>query len=172
MLGGDVTGHEQRRDQEGSTFTIRLPAEVPTARASSAPVREAPRAEPGADGGSLVLVVDDDPTVCELIRRTLEKDGYRVAWAHDGREALEMAGRLHPDAITLDVMMPGMDGWSVLGALKSDPGLADIPVVMVTMIDEKRIGYSLGASDYLTKPIDRARLAATLGKYRRSHAGG
>ncbi len=119
-----------------------------------------------------MLVVDDDPTVCELIRRTLEKDAYRVAWAHDGREALEMAKRLHPDAITLDVMMPGMDGWSVLGALKSDPALAEIPVVMVTMIDEKRIGYSLGAADYLTKPIDRSRLLTTLDKYRRTQVGG
>ena len=69
-----------------------------------------------------------------------------------------MARQLRPDAITLDVMMPGMDGWAVLAALKSDPDLADIPVVMVTIVDDKRLGYSLGASDYLTKPIDRSRL--------------
>ena len=170
MLGGDVT--VESTSGTGSTFIIRLPAQAPERPGEFHVVREGPRAEADDGAGSLVLVVDDDPTVCELIRRTLEKDGYRVAWAHDGREALDMAKRLHPDAITLDVMMPGMDGWSVLGALKSDPGLADIPVVMVTMIDEKRIGYSLGASDYLTKPIDRSRLVATIEKYRRMQAGG
>jgi PAS domain S-box-containing protein len=169
MLGGDVT--VSSRPDGGSVFTIRLPADTPE-HPVDLPSEISPSAEPASSRGSLVLVIDDDPIVCDLIRRTLEKDGFRVRWAHDGRTALEMARLERPDAITLDVMMPGMDGWSVLGALKSDPGTAGIPVVMVTMIDERRIGYSLGASDYLTKPIDRSRLLTTLEKYRRDDRGG
>src|SRR5262249_22010798 len=103
-------------------------------------------------------------------RRTLEKEGFRVRLASGGEEGLELARELHPDAITLDVMMPGLDGWAVLSTLKGDPDLASIPVVMLTMLDDKNLGYSLGASDYLTKPIARAELVGVLEKYRR--AGG
>jgi CheY-like chemotaxis protein len=78
-----------------------------------------------------------------------------------------MGSRASADAITLDVMMPGMDGWAVLSALKADPDVADIPVIMLTIVDDKNLGYALGASDYLTKPIDRERLVAVLKKLRR-----
>src|SRR5262245_34169803 len=87
--------------------------------------------------------------------------------ASNGLEGLPLARQIMPDAITLDVMMPGLDGWAVLSSLKADPGLADIPVIMLTMLDDRNLGYTLGASDYLTKPLDRERLAVVLRKYRR-----
>jgi CheY-like chemotaxis protein len=92
----------------------------------------------------------------------LERQGYSVATAANGIEALTRAKEIHPAAITLDVMMPDIDGWTVLAALKGDPGLADIPVILVTIVDEKQRGYTLGATDYLVKPVDRVRLAALL----------
>jgi CheY-like chemotaxis protein len=87
--------------------------------------------------------------------------------AAGGEEGLRLAREVAPDVITLDVLMPGMDGWSVLAALKADAALADVPVVMLTMLDDRNLGYALGAADYLTKPIDRERLVAVLGRYRR-----
>jgi CheY-like chemotaxis protein len=114
-----------------------------------------------------VLVIDDDATVRDLMERFLDKEGFRVVTAAGGQEGLRLAKDLRPDAITLDVMMPAMDGWAVLSALKSDPELSDIPVIMLTILDARNMGYALGASDYLNKPIDRDRLAAVLKKYRR-----
>jgi PAS domain S-box-containing protein len=170
MMGGDV---EVRSEPgRGSEFTVRLPAVAAPTPAPEAGDEPHPEADPGAGGGDLILVIDDDPGVRELVRRTLEKEGFRVRLAAGGEEGLRLARRLRPDAITLDVMMPGMDGWAVLSALKSDPALAETPVVMVTIVDDKNLGYSLGAADYLTKPIDRKRLTAVLAKYRRGPAGG
>jgi CheY-like chemotaxis protein len=105
--------------------------------------------------------------VRDLMQRFLTKEGFRVVTATSGEDGLRRARELRPDAITLDVMMPGMDGWAVLSALKADGDLADIPVVMLTIVDDKNLGYALGAADYLTKPIDRERLVAVLGKHRR-----
>ncbi len=98
--------------------------------------------------------------------RFLGKEGFRVVTASDGDEGLSRARQLRPDLITLDVMMPGLDGWALLAALKADPELADIPVIMLTMADDRNKGFALGASEYLTKPLDRGRLAAILRKYR------
>ena len=116
-------------------------------------------------GRGAVLVIDDDPTVRELLQRSLTKEGIRVVCAAGGEEGLRLARELQPTAITLDVMMPGMDGWAVLTALKADAALADIPVIMLTIVDDKNLGYALGAADYLTKPVDRDRLVAILKKY-------
>ena len=113
-----------------------------------------------------MLVIDDDPAVRDLMQRALGKEGYHVEVAADGRTGLEMAKRLKPAAITLDVMMPSLDGWAVLTALKADPATADIPVVMLTIVDDKNMGFALGAADYFTKPIDWQRLGAVLHKYR------
>ena len=98
-------------------------------------------------------------------RRTLEQAGYRVAVASRAEDGLKLARSVKPDAITLDVMMPGMDGWSVLRTLKADGELMRIPVIMLSMVDDKGMGYSLGAAEYLTKPVDRSRLLPLLEKY-------
>jgi CheY-like chemotaxis protein len=113
-----------------------------------------------------VLVIDDDPAARELLRRTLAKEGFQVETAAGGREGLRRAHELHPDAITLDVLMPDMDGWAVLTALKADSDLADIPIIMLTILDQEDLGYMLGASDYLMKPVDAQRLTSVLQKYR------
>jgi CheY-like chemotaxis protein len=97
----------------------------------------------------------------------LSKEGLRVELAADGKSGLELARQLQPQVITLDVMMPGMDGWAVLRALKADPQTAHIPVIMLTIVDDQHIGFALGAADYFTKPIDWGRLNESLRKYRK-----
>jgi GAF domain-containing protein/CheY-like chemotaxis protein len=162
MMGGDITVASVAG--QGSTFTLRLPALV------GEPAPEAARAveseTPGDAGGGTVLVVDDDEAVRELMQRFLGREGFRVVATARGDEALRLAREVAPDAITLDVMMPGMDGWAVLAALKADAATADIPVIMVTIVDDRNLGYALGAADYLTKPIDRERLVAVLARHR------
>jgi CheY-like chemotaxis protein len=112
------------------------------------------------------MVVDDDATARELISRYLLDAGFQVVSASNGIEALKMAREIRPIAITLDVVMPELDGWTVLSALKGDPELASIPVVMVTITDEKNRAFTLGAAGYLTKPIDRAKLYNLLAPWR------
>jgi CheY-like chemotaxis protein len=113
-----------------------------------------------------VLVVDDDPTARELIAEHLKAEGFSVVTAAGGLEGLKLAKELRPIAITLDVMMPDLDGWSVLAALRQDPELAEIPVIMITILDEHRRGVALGAAGYLTKPIDRERLSRMVSRFR------
>jgi len=164
MMGGSIGVASTAG--EGTTFTVRLPAEVrdPGGRVGAA----AAPAEGGTAG--TVLVIDDDPAARDLLRRMLAREGYRVLEAADGAAGLALARAEHPDVITLDVVMPGLDGWGVLAALKDDPALAAVPVVMVTITDDRNLGFALGASEYLTKPVDRARLAAVLGRHRHSPA--
>jgi signal transduction histidine kinase/CheY-like chemotaxis protein len=166
MMGGDISVSSELG--KGTVFTATLPLQVreEPAAAPEAPV-PAPAAVPAAgDGeGPLILVVDDDPAVVDLLSRNLAKEGYRVRSTSNGRDAVELARALQPRLITLDVMMPSMDGWSVLAALKADLATMRIPVVMVSMVDDKQMGFSLGAADYLTKPVDRERLSAVLAQH-------
>jgi len=167
LMGGEISVESQ--PGKGSTFIVRLPALVPELKTGPTLVRHdetsaVNRPQP-IDALGTILVIDDDPSVRDLMQRFLNKEGFRVETAPTGEAGLQRAREIRPSAITLDVMMPGMDGWAVLTALKAEPDLADIPVVMLTILDNKDIGYALGASDYLTKPIDRGRLVAILRKY-------
>ena len=118
------------------------------------------RAHPIAEAAEapLILVVDDDATVRELVARHLERAGFAVVTASGGQEGLRLVRELRPAAVTLDIMMPDLDGWTVLAAIKGDPALAGIPVVLMSIVDEKNRGYALGAADYLVKPVDRGKL--------------
>jgi signal transduction histidine kinase/DNA-binding response OmpR family regulator len=156
MMGGDVSVNSDVG--KGSTFTLRLPVSADPDGVVATGDEDAP--------SDCILVIDDDPTARELISEQLAAEGFAVATAAGGLDGLKRARELKPLAITLDVMMPDLDGWSVLAALRQDPQLAEIPVIMVTILDEQRRGMALGVAGYLTKPIDRDRLRTAVRRLR------
>ena len=161
MLGGSI--EVASKPGEGSTFTLTLLDQAVAAPAAAGAIAEDSAApDPSA---MTVLVVDDDPTMHDVLTATLAREGYRLLHARDGTEALEILRKSPPDIVTLDVMMPGVDGWSVLGLMKSDPDLEHIPVIMITIVDDRSLGYSMGASEFMTKPIDRTRLVALIRRF-------
>ncbi|HZL55806.1 MAG TPA: response regulator, partial [Bryobacteraceae bacterium] len=148
---------------KGSVFTIALPLKQQSTEVLAAPARSA---QPGAvSSGGTVLIVEDDPVARHLIEHVVKREGFDVVSASDGEAGLRLAHELRPVLITMDVMMPHMDGWALLAAIKADAELKDTPVVMLTMVDDRNLGFTLGASDYLIKPVAREQLLAVLRKY-------
>jgi PAS domain S-box-containing protein len=168
MLGGDIS--VESKPNAGATFTLRLPIDSTPfqVKPAEAPATNGGQSQttPAEEGEDMVLVIDDDPNARALLSRFLIREGFAVRAASDGPTGLKLARSAKPRAILLDVMMPHMDGWAVLSALKADPELADIPVVMETIVHEKGLAFSLGAEDYLTKPIQWPRLKKILDRFR------
>jgi len=191
-MGGDVTVESEAG--RGSTFTMTIQRAMSDGEAAAAapdqendvrsdrlqpvnvrsdrlppvqgPAEAGQTKQPAAaKGARTVLIIDDDPQACEMLSRFLASENLQILVAHSGTEGLDVAKRTHPAVIMLDVVMPGIDGWSTLAALKTDETTADIPVILVTMLDDERKGYALGASDYITKPVNGAHLARIVERY-------
>jgi CheY-like chemotaxis protein/two-component sensor histidine kinase len=167
MMGGDIRVSSQLG--EGSTFTIELPRIVqcdadgsPSSSTTSSPLVDITHHTNTQGIRGTILAIDDNIEALDLIQRSLSRDGYRVVTCSSGEAGLALARSVNPDVITLDVMMPQMNGWQVLAALKADSTLAEIPVVLLSVVENKEIGMALGATDCLTKPIDWNRLDTLL----------
>ena len=169
IMGGDVT--VSSIEGEGTTFTASLVinSKSPQNTEVEAISFDTSFSDNSDEVGTInsehsVLIIDDDPTVRGLMKRQLERDGFGVIIAEDGALGIDMAIKCKPDAIVLDILMPGMDGWSVLRSLKANEETSSIPVIMASILDEKNRGYSLGAADYLSKPVERNRLISSVEK--------
>ncbi|MCH8269458.1 MAG: response regulator, partial [Acidobacteria bacterium] len=148
---------------QGSRFSFTLPREPPFPEA--APETAITPQVGSRRARSLILIVDDEPEARELLKSYLEPEGYETTTASSRREVLEKALALRPDAITLNMLMPGGTGWETLRDLKNTPATADIPVIIVSVVDRKKMGFALGAAEYLLKPVDRVVLIKAIGKH-------
>ncbi len=163
-LHGGTVRAESPGQGRGSTFTVRLPLGGPTIPAAvEAP--STPEAKPQPPVQPLVLVVEDDAEVASALEACLAEAGYRVLLAREGEEALHLAALHRPDVITLDLLLPGRDGWEVMAMLKQDPATRAIPVVVVSVVPKSKAGFAVGAMEYLEKPVNRATLLAAVGRY-------
>jgi CheY-like chemotaxis protein len=162
IMGGDI--YVESELGSGSTCTCWLPIAPPEQNMFMNPPA-ANRKNVDEISQASILIIDDEPSNHELMRRYLAKEGWTMAFAESGQEGLKLAKKLHPEVICLDILMPSMDCWSVLSALKSDPELEDIPVVILSMTNDKQMGFTLGASEFLTKPVPRERLVVVMDKY-------
>lgn len=170
LMGGEI--ELDSTPGVGSTFRFALPARLPQDRSVVErpvlpPVERQPLPEaPPTGERPLVLIVDDDVEVIYILEKYLRDDGYEIVAAQSGDEAIEKARALRPFAMTLDIMLPGRDGWEVIQTLKSDPQTCDIQIIVLSMLDNRQLGYSLGATDYLVKPVSRADLLQRLAALR------
>jgi len=168
MMGGEITVTSVAG--EGSTFTVQMPRIVSDPEDSGARLTTPTEPPRTRRKGQRILVVDDDPAMRDLLRRSLGRQDFDVATAENGQDALAQIRKDPPDAVVLDVMMPKLDGWALLTELKGDAATADIPVVMLTVLDKSEVGFALGAVDFLLKPVQTDRLAAVLHRHLRTDA--
>jgi len=156
LLGGEI--RVESEIGKGSTFIINIPVTLDGVEPLTV---VASRIDPGR---KTILAVDDDPSVIYVLKKYLEGEGYQVVPAHNGAEAIRLAREVKPFAITLDIMIPGRDGWEVINELKGDPATEHIPIVVISILDNKSLGFSLGVTEYLTKPVERNTVLNALGR--------